>query len=161
LPYEEGQQIPPGYALEKRRLVGLAIAGGATFGAIWLVSLAAGVALENDAREQEEEYDEQTAGYYYYEDSGLGIVDRHDVVWPLALPLVGPFITLGTAHAEGPGIAILLLDGVIQTGGLAMLITGLVVENDVLVLQVGGDSAMRVTPTLGPTGAGFGIQAEM
>jgi hypothetical protein len=144
--------------------VGLAIAGGVTTGALWLVSLGIGLALEDDARKEEERRNQanETGAYYYPESSGLlGLVGADDVVWPLALPVVGPFVTMGTANARGAGLAALLLDGVIQTGGLAMLIVGLAVKKPVLVLQQATEARLRISPSLGPTGAGFGLRAEM
>jgi hypothetical protein len=158
MPYHEGQPIPPGYAQEERPIVALAIAGGVTMGALWLVSLAAGAALEQEARKEEERRD---STQYYYGSSGLGLVGPDDVVWPMALPVAGPFITIGTAHAEGAGVAVLLLDGILQTGGLACFIAGLAVKRTVLVLQPVGSAELRVSPTLGPTGAGFGINADL
>ena len=160
VPYQEGQPIPQGYSREDRAMLGLAIAGGVTAGVLWVVSLAAGIALEKDARQKEDERNASPTHYYYSSDP-LSIVGPDDVVWPLALPVVGPFITIGTAHAQGAGVAILLIDGIAQTGGIAMLAAGLLVKHAVLVLQTPGTAEVHIRPTLGPTGAGFGFTAEM
>jgi hypothetical protein len=157
MPYHEGQPIPAGYAQEDRPILALAIAGAATFGALWLVSVAAGAALEQEARKEEDRRD--ASQYYYY--SSSGIVGPDDVLWPLALPVAGPFVTIGTASAQGAGVAVLLLDGILQTGGVACFIAGLAVKRTVLVLQPVGAAEVHVTPTLGPGGAGFGIKAEL
>jgi hypothetical protein len=41
------------------------------------------------------------------------------------IPVVGPFITIKTADSSGTGAAILGLNGVVQTGGIAMMIAGI------------------------------------
>jgi hypothetical protein len=88
-------------------------------------------------------------------------VGADDHVWPLALPVAGPFIAIGTANSAGAGTAALLLDGILQTGGLACFIAGLAVKHSVLVLQPVGSAEVHLTPTAGPTGAGFGVSAEL
>jgi hypothetical protein len=60
-----------------------------------------------------------------------------DRYWPLLLPAAGPFITLGTANAEGddesPVISLVLLSGLTQTAGLAMIVGGLLSDQKIWV----------------------------
>jgi hypothetical protein len=168
LPYEEGQPIPPGYALEQRPLIGLSIAGAAALGVLWIASIGIGVVGENEVADERRSREAAESSPYprqyhcnEHSDTDLLSLCADDVMWPMALPVVGPFVTIGTAHAEGAGVAVLLLDGIVQTGGLAMLIAGLAVRRDVLVLQTSGEAGLRISPTLGPTGAGFGLRADL
>jgi hypothetical protein len=111
LPYEEGDPIPQGFAVRSRANRPLIIAGSITFGAPYLVSVlvAATVVSANTG------------------DGGEFA--------PLFIPVVGPFITIGTAHAEGAGTFWLIFDGLAQAGGAAMFIAGLTMEEKYLQRQ--------------------------
>jgi hypothetical protein len=108
LPYEEGAPIPPGYALRSRADRSLLVAGSITFGAPYILSaLVAGSVVSSDAT--------------------LG-----GRIAPLFIPCIGPFITIGTARAESAPTVWLLLDGLAQSGGVALFITGLVAHESYL-----------------------------
>jgi hypothetical protein len=51
---------------------------------------------------------------------------------PLFVPVLGPFISIGTAHAEGAGTFWLVFDGLAQAGGMTMFIAGIVLEEKYL-----------------------------
>jgi hypothetical protein len=84
------------------------IAGAVVFGSIYLTSLLAGTTAVS--------IDSSNGSQY----------------GPLFAPVVGPFITIGTAHASGAGTLWLVLDGLGQTAGAAVLVYGLVAEEKYL-----------------------------
>ena len=98
-------QAPPGFRLEEQPIKGLIVAGAVTLGSVWLFNLVGAV------------------GMYY---------DRNpnaDATAPIMVPVVGPFIALGTlynSNVSGGIAALLLLDGFVQAAGLAMIIGGAV-----------------------------------
>lgn len=113
MPYDPQKPIPEGYHLEthkNRKLVG--IGAGLTGGAwIFSVVLASAIIGENNGN-----------------DLGYG---------PLYVPIFGPFIALGTSNLDfgndGYVGAVLILDGLVQAGGTALFIAGMVKEVNVLV----------------------------
>lgn len=138
-----GDIIPPCYRLETEPRKGLVIAGAVTFGALYLLSAVAGAALEADTNATYAPDDEQ------------------DAFWPLLLPVVGPFAALGTIKSSGEedsftaGRTILLLvDGLGQGIGLAMLISGALAEREMLVWD--GVSGTGSQLSLGPAALGHG-----
>ncbi len=125
-PYREGAPIPQGYHVEQRVRKGMVIAGAITLGIPYTIGLAA------------------AGGSNFRNESG----------W-LALPALGPFITLGRRHADchtGSKAASclgdvmlgfgLVLDGLAQTAGATLLLIGVsapkteLVRNDVMSLSV-------------------------
>jgi hypothetical protein len=79
----------------------------------------------------------------------------------LFVPVLGPFIEIGHLNA-GPlsGLAgvFLVLDGLAQAGGVAMLIGGIASTKQVLVRRDVATTTVRITPlTMGYGGAGVGI----
>jgi hypothetical protein len=130
LDYEEGDAIPAGYARDTRIRKGLVIAGAVTFGVSWLA--AAGAALRfTEEREEEGRYHEPNA--------------PPEAV--LYIPLAGPWIGLGTLDPERGMAAALVVDGIAQAGGLAMLIAGVAAKRTVLVKSPGAE--LGVSPTAG------------
>lgn len=129
LPYQDGYPIPDGYRPGTRRRTGLIIAGAATFGAVYALNvLGASAGGDNGA---------------------------------LFVPVVGPFIELGHLNASPltplAGI-FLVLDGLAQTAGVAMLIGGIASTKPVLVRQDVAKTTVRITPlTMGYAGTAPGI----
>lgn len=126
LPYQEGSAIPNGYRLRGSPRYGLVGGGIALTSALWTISTAAAIVLDE-------------------EDSPDGDPNFDDMYWPMFIPVVGPFIAIKTADASGTGAAILALDGVVQTAGLAMLIAGLAAPKLELVPQQKIHIAPRVS----------------
>lgn len=132
--FEEGQPVPPGYRVETRARRGLIVGGAVTFGVLYLLSaFTASVAVD--------------AG-----DS--------DDFGPLFIPVAGPFVTIGTAEAEGVGTFALVLDGVGQAGGVAMFIAGMVTEEKYLLRN--DVAKISVTPMMvGESSFGLGLRGSM
>lgn len=108
LPYEEGDPVPYGYRPDTRIRKGLVIGGAVTLGSLYLISASFG-SLATDVSSSGDDYR------------------------PLYVPVLGPFITINTADSRGSGTFFLLIDGVGQSAGLAMLIAGLAAPKSVLV----------------------------
>jgi hypothetical protein len=102
-------------------------------GGLWLVSTMIGLALE--------------------EVQGS---NSKDSFWPLAIPLAGPFVTIGSASAEQMGTFVLVMDGVMQCAGLAMFIAGFAAQKEVLVYTA-GSAQVAVLPTFSNNSAGLGV----
>jgi hypothetical protein len=102
--WDESQPIPPGYRTEERMRKGLVIGGAVTFGTMYLLT-ALGAAICSDAG--------GTCGALY-------------------VPAIGPFIQMGQSSTATGGF-FLALDGVVQLGGVAMLIAGIAAPKTVLV----------------------------
>jgi hypothetical protein len=111
IPYNGGP-VPPGATVEDRPNIALIATGGAIFGASWLFSVFA--ATIGDAG------------------CGSGCVNRaHD--W-LYLPAIGPFLTAATMSSTLSGlIPLLVFDGLVQSGGLTLLIIGVATHRRMLV----------------------------
>ena len=100
--------IPQGFNVRSRANRSLIIAGSITFGAPYLISaLVAATVVSADSN---------SGGQFA----------------PMFAPVVGPFITIGTAHAEGAGTFWLIFDGLAQAGGVAMFIAGMTMEEKYL-----------------------------
>jgi hypothetical protein len=141
--WEEGQPVPAGYRPVTRVRKGLIIAGAVTFGTTYILSALAG-AVDHDTGNKE-----------------LG---------GLFVPCAGPFIAMGTLSSNNNLHAassfILILDGIAQTGGLAMLVIGIAAPTTKLVrndigLPGGGKLTIQPTPMRVGTGHGLGIVGTM
>jgi hypothetical protein len=132
LPYEDGDPVPPGYVVETSVKRGLVIAGSVTLGSLWVLSIISGAIIVD------------------FGDSDEG--------WPLFIPVVGPFIAIGTTHSSNSATSSVLLgiNGAGQAAGLAMLIAGLVLENKVLRYR---GAALEIGPSVqvGAHGTAFGL----
>lgn len=139
MPYDPGKPIPEGYHLETRANRKLIGAGAGVLGGAWIFSVVlASVIID------------QNSG----NDLGYG---------PLFAPVLGPFIALGTStldwDQDGYVGAFLVLDGLAQVGGAAMLIAGLVRDVKLLVRDPDKPAATPAATGLVPDvriGAGSG-----
>ncbi|HTJ81823.1 MAG TPA: hypothetical protein VL400_08855 [Polyangiaceae bacterium] len=118
LPFREGTRVPKGFRLDSKPRVALVAVGASASAALWIISTASAIAL-----------DEQP--------SVEGDPNFDDMYWPMFIPVVGPFVAIGTADASGTGAGILALDGAFQAGGLALMIVGLAAPKLELIPQKG------------------------
>ncbi len=142
--WEPGQAIPKGYHPSTRIRKGLVIGGAVTFGVVYLLTALAG-AVTSDVGDV-------TCG------SGCSGGTRSAKL--LLIPVGGPFALVG-ATGSATADFFLVLDGVAQAGGLAMLIAGLAAPQPILVRDVAKNVDLKLMPTpmmFGATGAGFGLR---
>ncbi len=118
--YIEGSEVPDGYTKVERVRRGLVIGGAVTWGVSWLIAAAAAASMDDNIKD----------------DTG-----------PLFIPVVGPFIAMGTLEPEGVGRAGLFINGMAQVAGATMLISGLAATKTVLVRTK--YSQVNVRPGLG------------
>jgi len=124
--WDDDRQAPPGYHLETRVRKGLVIGGAVTFGSMYLLTALTAAAI-NDSR-----------------GSANGSL--------LYIPVAGPFLYLGEAGSQS-GKLVLIIDGVAQAAGAAMLIAGIAAPKTIAVRN---DLAkIEITPVLGPGSAGI------
>lgn len=137
--WNEGDPIPPGYHPVSHVRGGLIGGGAGLFGAFYLISaLVASVATDvcNGGR------------------------NCSNTLWPLWIPVAGPFIALGTAAGSASGGFVLVLDGLAQAGGVVMIIVGamgrtILMRNDLgdakspLEFKVGKSAVGEITPMVG------------
>jgi hypothetical protein len=109
---------PPGYHTESRSRSGFVVSGAVMFGIAYVLSATAAIAAESA------------------NDSGYG---------PLFIPVVGPFVAMGSTHtfqgtsdaAEQVGRVFggigLVVDGLLQVAGASLIVVGLAVRKDVVV----------------------------
>jgi hypothetical protein len=130
--WEEGDPVPPGYHPTTRVRKGPVIAGSIIFGVFYLFStLVAAVGSD-------------TSG---------GSGNPEAALW---IPGIGPFIQMGST-SSAIGNWALAIDGVAQSGGLALLIYGIAAPRTVLVRN---DLGLRLAPrlmALGHGGGGVGL----
>jgi hypothetical protein len=130
--WEEGDPVPPGYHPTTRVRKGPVIAGSIVFGVFYLIStLVAAVGS----------------------DTNQGSGNPEAALW---IPAVGPFIQMGST-STAVGNWVLAIDGIAQSGGLALLIYGVAAPRTVLVRN---DLGFRLAPrvmALGHGGGGVGL----
>lgn len=137
LPYYDGSRVPKGFRLDTSPRYGLVAGGATTLGTLWTVSFIAAIALDKEG-------------------SSSGDPNFDDMYWPMFIPVVGPFITIGTADSSGTGAAILGLDGAMQAAGLGLMIAGLVSKKSELIPQ----RKVRFTPRTSMGSVGLDISGS-
>lgn len=114
--YKEGGEIPDGYHLvSKSDKTAIAI-GMSLFGLAYGMSLVGGSIMSLSGGSRSEQY------------------------IPLLIPVIGPFVTMGTVERHPP-MATMTLDGITQVTGLIVTIVGAVNKDHVLVRNDLGDGA--------------------
>jgi hypothetical protein len=123
LPFIEAEPVPAGYEVQTRPRMGMAKAGIATFVPLFgLTALFGGVFLGSESGEAKQ-------------------------YGPLIIPVLGPFITIGTSDAEEFGAGFLVVDGLGQLAGAALFIGGLLSEEKYLVRS---GKSVRPEVSIGP-----------
>lgn len=142
LEWSKGEPIPPGYTPSTEIRSGFVIAGAVTLGVTWIFGgIVPGIA--------------GTA-------AGAG---EFGVMF---VPAVGPFIAMPVLAAASSGssglgaaYAILVIDGLAQSTGAALLLYGLLAQRDVLIRNDKvGNTNVKWMPTpmpMGTAGRGFGV----
>jgi hypothetical protein len=132
--WQDGDPIPEGYIKTTRLRTGLIGGGAGLFGGLYLVSVLSGAILYD--------YNRRT-----------GQSQDH---WPLFVPVIGPFIDIGTGRSmTAYGAVTLVIDGLGQAGGVAMIIAGVAAPKTVLV-RVAGVEVMPM-PIVAKDVRGFGF----
>lgn len=144
LPWDpsRGRTPPSGYHAETRVRTGLVVAGSVTWGSMYLITalVAGGIA--------------DSGGSYSYDYRTGKSTRATNPSALLYIPVVGPFAYLPHAGSQSATVA-LLIDGLAQTAGAAMLVAGLTVPRHVLVRN---DLAkIELTPMIGPGHSGAGL----
>ena len=122
--WDDERTPPPGYHLETRVRKGLVIAGAVTFGSMYILTALTAAAINDTSS--------GNAGVLY-------------------VPVAGPFMYLGETGSQS-GKVILVIDGLAQAAGAAMLITGLAAPKTIAVRN---DLAkVNITPVFGPGSVG-------
>jgi hypothetical protein len=134
IPFRDGDPVPQGYRVQSSTRMGV-LAGGIVMGsALWTISTVAAIVLDK-------------------QESVDGDPNFGDKYWPMFIPVIGPFITIKTADSSGTGAAILALDGALQVGALAMIITSIAAPKLELVPQ----RAITIGPIAGSDRVGVQI----
>ncbi len=139
---DSGRQPPAGYHPDTRIRKGLVIAGAVTFGSMYLLTAITAAAINdsNTSRYSSDYYGTSTSSA---PPAGL-----------LYIPVVGPFAYLPHAGSQSASV-MLVIDGVAQAAGMAMLIGGLAVPKHVLVRN---DLAkIELMPLVSPGQSGMGL----
>lgn len=140
--YEEGQPVPPGYHPETRVRKGMIIGGAVTFGALYLISALTAATVHDTC-------------------DAVGSSSCSNSLTPLYIPAVGPFVAIGTSHADALGSFALVVDGVAQTGGLALAIAGFVATQSLLVRNDVGKATITPMPIVSRNMMGLGFVGHL
>lgn len=124
--WDDDRAAPAGYHLEGGVRSGLVIGGAVTFGSLYMLTALTAAALDGTNREG-------NAGALY-------------------VPVAGPFLHLKDASSDTAKL-VLVVDGLAQAAGAAMLVVGLTAPR---TFAVRNDAAkIAITPVLGPGRAGL------
>ena len=146
--WEPGDPVPDGYRPDTRSRSGLVKAGAATLFSVYGLTAIVGsffvLAEDVDAEDGVD---------------GNGI-DSEDY-YPLFIPVVGPFVTIGTAQTDRAASTVLVANGIAQTAGLAMFIAGFAAQQDVLVrIPTYGQAVVEMKPLIGAGFQGVGVNGS-
>jgi hypothetical protein len=76
----------------------------------------------------------------------------------LLIPVAGPFAAIGGTRTSGVDVAVLVINGVVQAGGIAMFVAGLAAPKTVLVRNDIAKGFVMPTPmTFGANSGGGGL----
>ena len=138
LPYDEGDPIPPGYAVEERMRGGLLGAGiGISAGFHMPMVIGSAMAIAAD-REDARDY---VGGF---------------------VPVVGPLILIGTNDTGDIMRALLVGNSVAQAAGMALILTAVFAQKTVLArdpstVTIVGDVSLEIVPSVGERNAGIDL----
>jgi len=108
-PWDPDEPPPEGYNLRSSVRSG-AIGGGVTLLLLgWIPAIIGGAIAAKDEKQRGIDGDGVEEGDWT----------------PMYVPVVGPFITMSSVDASGGGAAVLVVDGVLQTAGAALIVYGI------------------------------------
>ncbi len=83
----------------------------------------------------------------------MSVSSSSEEIAVLYIPVAGPFAAISTLESEGVGTMALVINGIGQAGGAAMLIAGIAAKKDVFVRS--DLVELQIEPLVGPhqTGA--------
>lgn len=122
--------LPYPRTTEKRGILGLIIAGPIVLGVSWLATIGVTAGLDSDG----------------------------DIIGMSAAPLVGPWIMIADSRTEDYTAA-LAVSGVLQAGGLTMLILGVAIQREVEVAGL-GPVELELAPIASPRLVGVGLHGR-
>lgn len=133
--YEEGMPIPPGGSIVERTRPGIWIPGLAVFGGAWVSTVVSGAFLQSVTPDPE----------------------TYEVARRLYVPVVGPVWFAPHAHRQARPW--LVLDTILQAGGLVMFVAGLVSKRRYLVYFAEGPSgrSLALSPAVSMGAAGVSL----
>lgn len=135
LEWEPGEPVPAGYHPSTQMRTGLVISGAVIFGSVWLLNALV---------------------------ASIGIDISQGQAIPLFIPIVGPFIAMGTFRSlQATDAFFLVLDGLVQAGGAAMLIAGIAVPRHQLVRNRYTSLMLPMPMTFGNGSAGIGFSGTL
>jgi hypothetical protein len=134
--WREGDPVPDGYRPVQRTRTGAIVGGCVTLGVMWLISALVAAAAQ----------DASTA---------TGGTSNPDAA--LYVPVVGPFIQMG-GTGSALGNMVLLVDGLAQTAGFALLVYGVTTPRNVLVRADLAQGTQMVPMHIGRDGYGLGLR---
>lgn len=129
LPYNEGDPVLPGYEIATRPRERIMTAGIATFAPIYGLSILFAASFAGSEGMEASQYN------------------------PMFVPVIGPFITIGTADTQDIGTMTLLLMGAGQATGVALFLGGLFGEEKYLLRKA--ERSLMPEVFVGPRTASF------
>ena len=135
--WKEGDPIPDGYREVQRTRTGAVVGGAVTLGVMWLISAFVAAAAQDVNNADGSHGANPDAALY--------------------VPVVGPFIQMGSTGSATGNMA-LLVDGLAQTGGFALLVWGLTSPRNVLVRADLAQGTQIVPIRVGRDGYGMGLR---
>jgi hypothetical protein len=121
LPYEEGQAVPEGYYVKSRPRVGMVAGGAGALGGLWLAGVV--IAL----------FDGLSDGLRSIDCIDSCPTSRDQELGWLAMPVVGPWVSLGTGTLDTGWVAGSIVMGLGQGAGLGLIIAGVAAREKRLV----------------------------
>jgi hypothetical protein len=134
----EDRAPPPGYHEDSKADTGFIVAGAVVFGSTYILTSLSAVVAGAVA-------------------DGLPGGNSAGDYAPMYIPVAGPFVTMGSAHASGLGIVTLALLGAAQAGGVALFVTGFAKPEKRYLRDDVAKPKVTVLPVVGTTSVGLGL----
>jgi hypothetical protein len=136
--YQPDGVPPPGYHEDSKADTGFIVAGAVVFGSSYILTSLSAVVAGAVAE-------------------GLPGGNTGGDYAPMYIPVAGPFVTMGSAHASGLGIVTLALLGAAQAGGVALFVTGFAKPEKRYLRDDVAKPKVTVLPVVGTSSVGLGL----